>query len=86
MVRKVILRRSLEPAHQPQRLPSRLGARIPRRARANEIADFTGVSSPFEAAVSPELVVDTEALDAARAAALLVDYVERQIGQIGVRS
>lgn len=49
------------------------------RARRNEIPDFTGVSSPFEPPESPELVVDTEALDAERAAALLVDYVERQI-------
>ena len=50
------------------------------RARRNEIPDFTGVSSPFEAPASPELVVDTEALDPERAAAQLVEYVERQIG------
>jgi adenylylsulfate kinase len=30
-----------------------------RRARAGEIKEFTGISSPYEAPISPELVVDT---------------------------
>jgi adenylylsulfate kinase len=30
-----------------------------RRARAGEIQNFTGISSPYEEPVSPELVVDT---------------------------
>jgi len=50
-----------------------------RRARRNEIPDFTGISSPFEAPEAPDLVVDTEALDPERACATLVDYVERRI-------
>jgi len=29
------------------------------RARAGDIADFTGISAPYEAPESPELVVDT---------------------------
>ena len=29
------------------------------RARAGEIADFTGISSPYEEPTNPELVVDT---------------------------
>ena len=33
------------------------------RARRGEIAEFTGVSSPYEPPVSPEVVVDTEADD-----------------------
>jgi bifunctional enzyme CysN/CysC len=51
-----------------------------RRARRNEIADFTGISSPFEAPAAADLVIDTEALDAAASCALLVDYLERRIG------
>jgi len=50
-----------------------------RRARRNEIPDFTGISSPFEAPEAPDLVVDTEALDPERACSTLVDYVERRI-------
>ena len=30
-----------------------------RRARAGDIADFTGIDSPFEAPVDPDLVIDT---------------------------
>lgn len=33
-----------------------------RRARAGEIPEFTGISSPYEEPASPELVVDTSAL------------------------
>ena len=32
-----------------------------KRARAGEIKDFTGISSPYEVPVDPELVVDTGA-------------------------
>jgi bifunctional enzyme CysN/CysC len=49
------------------------------RARRNEISDFTGVSSPFETPAAPDLVVDTETLDAERACGVLVDYIERRI-------
>ena len=48
------------------------------RARRHEIPDFTGISSPFEAPAAPELVIDTEALDAERACARLVDYIEQR--------
>jgi bifunctional enzyme CysN/CysC len=50
------------------------------RARRHEIPDFTGISSPFEAPEAPDLTVDTEALDAGRACALLLDYIEQRIG------
>lgn len=33
-----------------------------RKARAGEIPDFTGISSPYEEPLSPELIVDTSAL------------------------
>lgn len=48
-----------------------------RRARAGEIAEFTGVTAPYEAPEAPELVVDTGTLDEADALALLLDHVER---------
>ena len=31
-----------------------------KKARKGEIKDFTGVSSPFESPVNPDLVLDTE--------------------------
>jgi adenylylsulfate kinase len=36
---------------------------IYKRARAGEIGEFTGISSPYEEPISPELVVDTSILD-----------------------
>ncbi len=41
------------------------------RARAGEIADFTGISSPYEPPDAPELVLDTVAHSAAECAAEL---------------
>jgi bifunctional enzyme CysN/CysC len=48
-----------------------------KKARRGEIADFTGVSAPYEEPDSPELVVDTmqESIDGSVRA--IVDYVER---------
>lgn len=34
-----------------------------RRASAGEVRDFTGISSPYEAPVGPELILKTEVLD-----------------------
>jgi adenylyl-sulfate kinase len=34
-----------------------------RRARAGELTDFTGVSAPYERPVSPDVVLDTDALE-----------------------
>ena len=39
------------------------------RARAGEIKEFTGISSPYEEPLSPELIVDTSLLDVAACAA-----------------
>jgi adenylylsulfate kinase len=33
-----------------------------KRARAGEIKEFTGISSPYEEPIAPELMVDTEQL------------------------
>ncbi len=48
-----------------------------RRARAGEIADFTGVSAPYEAPEAPELTVDTGDRPVEQSLKALVDYVER---------
>jgi adenylyl-sulfate kinase len=43
------------------------------RALAGEIAQFTGVSDPYEEPLTPELVVDTEREDVAASAARVID-------------
>jgi len=47
-----------------------------RKARAGRLANFTGVDSPYEAPQEPEIRIDTMALDADSAAALIVRYLE----------
>jgi bifunctional enzyme CysN/CysC len=47
-----------------------------RRARAGEIAEFTGVSAPYEPPASPELEIDTERLTIDAAVERLVSYIE----------
>lgn len=47
-----------------------------RKARAGKIADFTGVSAPYEAPSEPDLVVPTGEKDVAASLALAVCYVE----------
>jgi bifunctional enzyme CysN/CysC len=44
-----------------------------RKARAGQLKHFTGVDSPYEAPERPELHIDTTKLDAAAAAALIVE-------------
>jgi bifunctional enzyme CysN/CysC len=46
-----------------------------RKARAGEIADFTGVSAPYEEPACPDLVLDTEGMDAEQATETLVAFV-----------
>jgi bifunctional enzyme CysN/CysC len=46
------------------------------KARAGQIAEFTGISAPYEPPVEPELVIDTEKLNIDEAVALAVRYVE----------
>jgi adenylylsulfate kinase len=47
-----------------------------RRARAGEIADFTGVSAPYEEPEAPELRIDTSASDLDACAARVLDHLE----------
>ena len=46
-----------------------------RKARTGEIRHFTGVSSPYEAPVRPDLIVETEHLDVEAAVDRLVAYI-----------
>jgi len=52
------------------------------KAFAGEIKGFTGVDDPYEAPVSPEVVVDTEQTEPDEAAALVVAKLE-ELGVIG---
>jgi bifunctional enzyme CysN/CysC len=48
------------------------------RARAGEIADFTGISAPYEVPDDPDLVVDTAAWSVDDSVRALTDFVERE--------
>ena len=47
------------------------------RARAGEIKDFTGISSPYEEPEAAEIVVDTGALDLKASVQCVIDYLIR---------
>ncbi|MGH6890648.1 MAG: adenylyl-sulfate kinase, partial [Dongiaceae bacterium] len=48
-----------------------------RRARSGEIAEFTGVTAPYETPESPELTIDTDHLSIDQSVAAVLDYVDR---------
>lgn len=48
-------------------------------ARAGKIAEFTGVSAPYEEPVNPDVVLDTEVLSVQDAVAQLLHYVEHHL-------
>lgn len=48
-----------------------------RKARAGEIADFTGISAPYEPPETPQLEIDTAEKSVEECLAALVDYIER---------
>ncbi len=48
------------------------------KARAGEIANFTGIDSPYEAPEAPEIRIDTTVVSAEDAAALIVDELTRR--------
>ena len=47
------------------------------KARAGELPNFTGISSPFEAPQSPEIRIDTTQMSAEDAAEHIIDYLSR---------
>ena len=51
-----------------------------RKARAGEIRDFTGIDSPYEEPLAPELVVDTGRLGIDEAVEQILRFVERKVG------
>jgi adenylylsulfate kinase len=48
-----------------------------KKARAGEIKDFTGIDSPYEAPVNPELHVINEGISIEEAAKQVVDYLKQ---------
>lgn len=48
-----------------------------RRARAGEIAEFTGVTAPYETPESAELTIDTDRLTIEESVAAVLEYVDR---------
>lgn len=55
-----------------------------KRARAGEIAHFTGISAPYEAPSNPALIVDTGTSPLRRAVEHLVNYAESALGGVPV--
>jgi len=49
------------------------------KARAGEISNFTGISSPFEEPTNPELDVPTHQMSIEEATAMVVDYINIKI-------
>lgn len=45
------------------------------KARAGELPNFTGISSPFEAPQNPEIRIDTTQMSAEEAAEQIIDYL-----------
>jgi bifunctional enzyme CysN/CysC len=54
-----------------------------RRARAGEIAEFTGISAPYDEPPAPELVIDTATDSVEDCLARLTSYIERHFGAGG---
>ena len=49
-----------------------------KKARAGQIANFTGISSPYEAPENPEIRIDTTALSPEQAAARIIDALDER--------
>ena len=47
-----------------------------KKARLGEINDFTGISSPYEIPVNPEIIVDTGSLDLKASIKKIIDYLK----------
>jgi len=49
-----------------------------KKARAGELKNFTGIDDPYEAPSAPELTIDATNTSPQQAAALLIEYLEKQ--------
>ena len=57
-----------------------------KRARAGEIADFTGISAPYEPPENPEVVVETGTRDIEACVDQIVEYVRRRFAAGAARA
>lgn len=48
------------------------------KARRGEIANFTGISSPYEAPLNPEIIIDTESYTVKQSVDFVFDWLEKQ--------
>ena len=53
-----------------------------KKARAGEIKNMTGISSPYEVPLQPDIVVRTENEDAAEAAKRIIEYITPKLNLI----
>ncbi len=51
-----------------------------KKARAGEIPNFTGVSSPYEAPENPDIVIDTSKVSVEEAVRIILDYLKKGRG------
>jgi len=47
-----------------------------KKARAGEIKNYTGIDSPYEAPVKPEIIIDTDVLDLNEASGEIMKYLK----------
>jgi adenylyl-sulfate kinase len=48
------------------------------KARAGEIREFTGIDSPYEPPVNPQITIDTSSMDLAKAVDQILKYLENK--------
>lgn len=53
-----------------------------RKARTQELRDFTGISSPYEAPENPELEIRTDQLSIEESVAQVVRFLEKRLGEM----
>jgi bifunctional enzyme CysN/CysC len=51
-----------------------------RKARSGEIADFTGISAPYEAPPHPDITIDTRILSIDASVQILIEFVTAKLG------
>ncbi len=46
-----------------------------KKAREGKIRNFTGIDSPYEPPINPEIIIDTDKVSAERASKIIIDYI-----------
>jgi adenylylsulfate kinase len=49
-----------------------------KKARAGEIKNFTGIDSPYESPMNPELIIETDKLDIEQSIDSIIDYLKQK--------